>query len=79
MPAPKVGVSRFGRVCAALLGAALVAGNAVHADRPAPSRIRVPGVGQPLPAARLRTLAGELLTFEELRGKAVWIAFFHSS
>ena len=79
MKAVRVFHSRLGQVSAALFAAGLAAGGPARTDRSAPPRILIPEVGQPLPAARLSTLAGERLTFEELRGKAVWIAFFHSS
>jgi hypothetical protein len=73
------GPSRLGRAAAALLLAGLAAGGPARGDRSTPARILMPRVGQPLPAVALRTIAGEPLTFEKLRGKAVWIAFFHSS
>jgi hypothetical protein len=38
-----------------------------------------PRVGQPVPAETVTTVDGREIAFEKLRGKAVWIAFFHST
>jgi hypothetical protein len=73
------GTSRLRRAAAALLVAGLAAGGPARGGPSKPARILIPKVGQPLPAAALRTIAGEPLTFQVLHGKAVWIAFFHST
>jgi hypothetical protein len=59
---------------ASLLGVLGVSG-----ERASAARLRAPRVGEPLPRVAMRSLSGQSLTFEQLHGRAVWIAFFHSS
>jgi hypothetical protein len=44
-----------------------------------PPKTWAPRVGWAVPAQTIRTLEGREIAISKLRGKAVWIAFFHSA